>query len=58
MQYEGMETVICDAEENDWLSVSYHEHKYADEGAQAAKSRKMPKIKFGKINKNCCYSLS
>lgn len=51
MQYEGMETVICDAEENDWLSVSYHEHKYADEGAQAAKSRKMPKIKFGKINK-------
>ena len=51
MVYEGMETVICDAEENDWLSVSYHEQKYANEQPAAKKARKMPKIKFGKLNK-------
>lgn len=51
MAYEGMETVICDAEENDWLSVSYHEQKYANEHAAVKKSRKMPKFKFGKLNK-------
>ncbi len=51
MAYEGMETVICDAEENDWLSVSYHEQKYAHDTAAVKKTRKMPHIKFGKINK-------
>lgn len=51
MQYEGMDTVICDAEENDWLSVSYHEQKYANERVAARKIRKMPQIRFGKINK-------
>lgn len=51
MVYEGMETVICDAEENDWLSVSYHEQKYADSAPAAKKARKMPRIKLGKFNK-------
>lgn len=51
MAYEGIDTVICDAEENDWLSVSYHEQKYANERVAARKIRKMPQIKFGKLNK-------
>lgn len=51
MAYEGMETVICDAEENDWLSVSYHEQKYVNEGAAEKKRIKMPHIKLGKFNK-------
>lgn len=50
MTYDGMETVICDAEENDWLSVSYHEQKYAD-GNKTDKARKLPRIKSVKLNK-------
>lgn len=49
MQYEGMETVICDAEENDWLSVSYHERKYG-ENKKRIRSRKPIQFKF-KFNK-------
>lgn len=45
MVYEGMEAVVCDAEENDWLSVSYHEHKYV---SKPKKSRKKLQIKFNK----------
>lgn len=48
MQYEGMETVICDAEENDWLSVSYHEQRYASDRPTAKRARKMPQIKVNK----------
>lgn len=48
MVYEGMETVVCDAEENDWLSVSYHEQKYANEGPSVKKTRRLPHVKFSK----------
>lgn len=51
MEYQGMETVICDAEENDWLSVSYHEQKYASEQAAVKRIRKLPQVKLGKLNK-------
>lgn len=45
MVYEGMETVVCDAEENDWLSVSYHEQKYVD---RARKKSQKPRKKVSK----------
>jgi len=45
MVYEGMETAVCDAEENDWLSVSYHERNYVE---KPKKTRKKLKIKFNK----------
>lgn len=48
MVYEGMEAVVCDAEENDWLSVSYHERKYGEKPRRARSSRQ--KMQF-KINK-------
>lgn len=47
MDYEGMETVVRDAEENDWLSVSYSERKYAAAPAKV-KSRKKFRFKFNK----------
>ena len=28
MDYEGVNSVVCDAEESDWLDVSYTERKY------------------------------
>ncbi len=46
MDYEGMQTVVCDAEENDWLSVSYAERKYIE--PEQKKPRR--KIAF-KLNK-------
>ncbi|MDE7454775.1 MAG: hypothetical protein K2M64_02990 [Clostridia bacterium] len=51
MVYEGMETVVCDAEENDWLSVSYHERKYGQKPNRAKREhakRTMPQIKINK----------
>lgn len=48
MEYEGMETVVCEAEENDWLSVSYHEQKYADRGSRGVRGKQKAKIKISK----------
>lgn len=47
MEYEGMNAVVCDAEENDWLSVSYSERKYADAPAKT-RTRKKIRLKFNK----------
>lgn len=55
MVYEGMETVVCDAEENDWLSVSYHEQKYANQHQK--KARKKAQRKFN-VNKKVAVILA
>lgn len=31
MNFDGVESVVCDAEENDWLDVTYSERKYVAE---------------------------
>lgn len=31
MNFDGVESVVCDAEENDWLDVTYSERKYVNE---------------------------
>ena len=50
MNYDGVNSIVCDAEENDWLDVSYSERKYVEQ--PAAKQRKfkfgLPKIKINK----------
>ena len=49
MVYEGMETVVCDAEENDWLDVSYSERKYVQKKQMPRKdARKKVQVKFSR----------
>ena len=49
MNYDGINNVICDAEENDWLDVSYSERKYVAEPVKQRKVNfKLPKIKITK----------
>ena len=44
LQYEGYANAVCDAEESDWLDISYTERKYID---RPKKSRfHLPKIKI------------
>lgn len=45
MDYEGVNSVVCDAEENDWLDISYSERKYVDLPAPVKQKRQ---IKWGK----------
>ena len=45
MDFDGVNSIVCDAEESDWLDVSYSERKYVTEP-----ERKKIKIKFPKIN--------
>ena len=40
MDYEGVSSVVCDAEESDWLDVSYSERKYVSEPRPAEKKAK------------------
>ncbi len=40
MDYEGVSSVVCDAEESDWLDVSYSERKYVSEPHPAEKKAK------------------
>ena len=45
MDFDGVNSIVCDAEESDWLDVSYSERKYVEEP-----ERKKRGIKFKKIN--------
>ncbi|MCM1289379.1 MAG: hypothetical protein NC132_01825 [Corallococcus sp.] len=47
MDYEGVNSVVCDAEESDWLDISYTERKYIDK-PKTARFR-LPKIKIKKV---------
>ena len=44
MEYEGYNSSVCDAEESDWLDISYTERKYIDK--PKAPRFHFPKIKF------------
>lgn len=46
MDYDGVNSIVCDAEESDWLDVSYSERNYVDKP-----KRERKKINFKKINK-------
>ena len=50
MNYDGINSVICDAEENDWLDISYSERKYVEKPAQQHRKLqfKLPRIKISK----------
>ena len=50
MDYDGVNSIVCDAEENDWLDVSYSERKYVAEAQQPAK-KKRNRIKNIKLKK-------
>ncbi|MCH5151470.1 MAG: hypothetical protein J1F65_02285 [Clostridiales bacterium] len=51
MEYDGVNSIVCDAEENDWLDVSYSERKYVQEEQPKSNKRKFNfKFKFPKIN--------
>ena len=45
MDFDGVSSIVCDAEESDWLDVSYSERKYVEEPKPAKRG-----IKFKKIN--------
>ena len=40
MEFDGVNSVVCDAEEADWLDVSYSERKYVEEPAPEQKKSK------------------
>ena len=40
MEYDGVNSVVCDAEENDWLDVSYSERKYVQAEQPSKKKRR------------------
>lgn len=46
MDFDGVNNIICDAEESDWLDVSYSERNYVDEQPQSDKKRKRAKGGF------------
>ena len=54
MEFDGVNSIVCDAEEADWLDVSYSERKYVEEPAPQKKKSKINfhfpkgKIKLGK----------
>ena len=48
MEFDGVNSIVCDAEEADWLDVSYSERKYVEEPAPEAKKAKF-NFKFKKI---------
>ena len=49
MEYDGINSVVCDAEESDWLDVSYTERKYIDKTPKKQRNSKERKqFKLGK----------
>ena len=56
MDYEGVNSIVCDAEENDWLDVSYAQRKYVRKSQPEQKKKRfnfkfsLPKFNF-KLNK-------
>ncbi len=46
MDFDGVNNIVCDAEESDWLDVSYSERHYVDEQPRQQKQRKHLNVKF------------
>ena len=44
MDFDGVNSIVCDAEESDWLDVSYSERKYVAEPERPKRKIKIPKI--------------
>ncbi|MCH5160309.1 MAG: hypothetical protein J1F66_05665 [Clostridiales bacterium] len=47
MEFDGVNSIVCDAEEADWLDVSYSERKYV---ADQTPAKKKAKIRFKNAN--------
>ena len=47
MEFDGVNSIVCDAEEADWLDVSYSERKYV---AEQAPAKKKARFKFKNAN--------
>ena len=41
MEFDGVNSIVCDAEEADWLDVSYSERRYVEDAAPAKKRAKI-----------------
>lgn len=49
MEYDGVNSIVCDAEESDWLDISYSERKYVNEPQpKKAKNNHKHAIKWSK----------
>ena len=46
MDFDGVNSIVCDAEESDWLDVSYSERKYVEEPERKKFGIKIPKFNF------------
>ena len=46
MDFDGVNSIVCDAEESDWLDVSYSERKYVEETERPKRRIKIPKLNF------------
>ena len=46
MDFDGVNSIVCDAEESDWLDVSYSERMYVEEPERKRFNFKFPKFKF------------
>ena len=44
MDFDGVNNIVCDAEESDWLDVSYSERRYVSEPEQPSKVKKGRKL--------------
>ena len=51
MDFDGVNSIVCDAEENDWLDVSYSERKYVAEPERKKSRLKLPKFNL-KLSKS------
>ena len=46
MDFDGVNSIVCDAEESDWLDVSYSERKYVAEPERPRRRINIPKFNF------------
>ena len=46
MDFDGVNSIVCDAEESDWLDVSYSERKYVEEPKRTKFGKKFTKFNF------------
>lgn len=51
MEYDGVNSIVCDAEENDWLDVSYSERNYVAEPERKKRKFNIPKLNI-KLSKS------
>ena len=51
MEFDGVNSIVCDAEEADWLDVSYSERRYVAEPAEGKKNAKIRSKKATGVKK-------